>query len=134
VIAAVRSAIGLQNIVVDVNRALMIFRSNTERAERPIRRWISLCAPALLAARAGIQTGCGSAGQHPYPHLTFAAAFFCGRDFFLDRSGTLHLGRSNSINTEPSAWTVKWRVVTGRKALTARAIDLSKGHKELLNL
>ena len=60
-----RAAIGLQHVAIErqVRSPSESFRSNTQRSERPMRRWIS-CAAGLLARAASRSPGVRGARRH----------------------------------------------------------------------
>mmetsp|Transcript_5509 Transcript_5509/g.9853 ORF Transcript_5509/g.9853 Transcript_5509/m.9853 type:complete len:522 (+) Transcript_5509:215-1780(+) len=99
-------------------------RSNTARSERPIRRWISCVRPLCLPLAASRSPRVWVArGSMPYSAVTQPSPEprLCGGT----RSSTEAVQSTrvapNSISTEPSACTVKPRVMrTGRSWLAAR--------------
>ena len=90
-------------------RSPSAFRSNTQRIERPIRRWISCVRPLCLprAASRSLRV-CVARGSMPYSAVTQPSPLprLCGGTF--SSTEAVHSTRvsPNSISTEPSAWMV----------------------------
>ena len=116
-------------------RSPSLARSNTARSERPIRRWISWVRPLCLPLAASRSPRVWVArGSMPYSAVTQPSPLprLCGGT----RSSTeaVHSTRvaPNSMSTEPSAWTVKPRVIrTGRNWSGARSPGRTNVIREL---
>ena len=99
-------------------------RSNTQRSDRPMRRWISCVLPLCLprAASRSLRV-CVERGSIPYSAVSQPSPLprLCGGTF--SSTDAVHSTRvsPNETSTEPSAWRVKPRTIEiGRSASCAR--------------
>ncbi len=105
-------------------RSPSFFKSNTARNERPMSRWISCVRPLCLPRAASRSPRvCVARGSMPYSAVTQPSPLprLCGGTFSSTEAVQSTRVAPNSINTEPSAWMVKPRVMrTGRSWSAAR--------------
>ena len=93
----------------EIVRSPSAARSNTQRSERPIRRWISCVRPLCLPRAASRSPRvCVARGSMPYSAVTQPSPLprLCGGTFSSTDAVHSTLVSPNSISTEPSAWRV----------------------------
>ena len=105
-----RAAVGLQHVAVERDRALAERdRSNTQRSERPIRRWISCVRPLCLPRAASRSLRVWVArGSMPYSAVTQPSPLprLCGGTLSSTEAVHSTWVSPKATSTEPSAWRV----------------------------